>query len=209
MFGRILYSIVIFIISILARLIFRLKVSGIENIPSSGGVIIAANHLSYLDIPLLGYSLNRPANFIGKKGLFTIPVVGTLLRLLGGIPIDREKVDRTALREIIKRLNSGNIVVIYPEGTRSLNGRLQPGKPGVGFIIRMSGKKVVPAAITGTDKAMPVGSRRIKPYPVTIRFGKPLDLSNVVKGPSDESLDVKITKEIMNNISALLDTKSV
>jgi len=88
---RILYRIVIACISILARLIFKIRVSGIENIPVSGGVIIAANHASYLDIPLLGYSLNRPANFIGKKELFTIPVAGAILRLLGGIPIDREK----------------------------------------------------------------------------------------------------------------------
>ena len=84
-----LYSIAVLIISIFARVFFRLKVSGVENIPLSGGVIIAANHFSYLDIPLLSYGLNRPANFIGKKQLFTIPVAGTLLRLLGGIPIDR------------------------------------------------------------------------------------------------------------------------
>src|SRR4030066_1819462 len=158
-----LYSIAVLIISIFARVFFRLKVSGVEKIPLSGGVIIAANHFSYLDIPLLSYGLNRPANFGGKKQLFTIPIVGTLLRLLGAIPIDREKIDRSAIREIMKKLNSGNVVVIYPEGTRSLNGKLQAGKPGVGFIVRMSGKKVVPAAIIGTDKAMPSGGWILRP----------------------------------------------
>ncbi len=216
MAGRILYSIVIAVISLLARFIFRLKVSGIENIPVTGGVIIAANHLSYLDIPLLGYSLNRPANFIGKKELFTIPVVGSILRLLGGIPINREKTDRSAIREIMKKLKSGNVVVIYPEGTRSLNGRLQAGKHGVGFIVRMSCSKVVPAAIAGTDKAMPSGSWFIRPYPVTIRFGKLLDFSDNVSrkdrvgmGFSSEvqSTDSTITQVIMDNIADLLEAK--
>ncbi|MEK6560298.1 MAG: lysophospholipid acyltransferase family protein [Nitrospirota bacterium] len=198
--SRIFYVIVIYFIAIFARLFFRVRVSGVENIPTSGGVIVAANHVSYLDIPLLAYSLIRPANFIAKKELFTIPVLGTLLRLLGAIPIDREKIDRSALREITKKLNSGNVVVIYPEGTRSLNGKLQAGKPGVGFIVRMSGKKVVPAAIIGTDKAMPSGSWFLRPYPVTIRFGKPLDFSEWKE-------DVKITKVVMDNIAGLLDSK--
>ena len=198
--SRIFYVIAIYFIAIFARLFFRIKVSGVENIPTSGGVIVAANHASYLDIPLLAYSLIRHANFIAKKELCTIPVLGTLLRLLGAIPIDREKIDRPAIREIMKKLNSGNVVVIYPEGTRSLNGKLQAGKPGVGFIVRMSGKKVVPAAIIGTDKAMPSGSWFLRPYPVTIRFGKPLDFSEWKE-------DVKITKVIMDNIAGLLDSK--
>jgi len=198
--SRIFYIIVIYFISIFARLVFRVRVSGVENIPTSGGVIVAANHVSFLDIPLLAYSLIRHANFIAKKELCTIPVLGTLLRLLGAIPIDREKIDRPAIREIIKKLNSGNVVVIYPEGTRSLNGKLQAGKPGVGFIVRLSGKKVVPAAIIGTDKAMPSGSWFLRPYPVTIRFGKPLDFSEWKE-------DVKITKVIMDNIAGLLDSK--
>lgn len=198
--SRIFYVIVIYLIAIFARLFFRVRVSGAENIPTSGGVIVAANHVSCLDIPLLAHSLIRPANFIAKKELFTIPVLGTLLRLLGAIPIDREKPDRSALREITKKLNSGNVVVIYPEGTRSLNGKLQAGKPGVGLIVRMSGKKVVPAAIIGTDKAMPSGSWFLRPYPVTIRFGKPLDFSEWKE-------DVKITKVVMDNIAGLLDSK--
>src|SRR3990172_747407 len=200
-----LYSIAVLIISIFARLLFRLKVSGVENIPLSGGVIIAANHFSYLDIPLLSYGLNRPANFIGKKQLFTIPVAGTLLRLLGGIPIDREKIDRSALREIMKKLNSGNVVVIYPEGTRSHDGRLQPGKPGVGFIVRMSGKKVVPTAILGTDKAMPSGSWFIRPSPVTIRFGEPLDFHENSSKNEKQYDDSRITQEIMGKIAVLLE----
>jgi 1-acyl-sn-glycerol-3-phosphate acyltransferase len=209
-FNEMLYTIAHAIISILAKLLFRLKVTGQENIPEDGGVIIASNHLSYLDIPLLACSIKRPVNFIGKRELFTVPLLGSLLRILGGIPINREKIDRTALREIIKRLNAGNIIVIYPEGMRSLNGRLQPGKPGVGLIVRMSGKRVVPAAVQGTDKAMPAGSWLIRPAPVSIKFGRPLDFSeHGTKGLfSDEieGTELTITKIIMDNIAALLKT---
>ncbi|MBI5755770.1 MAG: 1-acyl-sn-glycerol-3-phosphate acyltransferase [Nitrospirae bacterium] len=188
--GRILYTIAHVIIFILAKLLFSLKVTGQENIPENGGVIIASNHLSYMDIPIMACSIKRPVNFIGKRELFSIPILGSLFRILGGIPIDREKIDRTALREIIKRLNAGSIIVIYPEGTRSLNGRLQPGKPGVGLFVRMSGKRVVPAAIQGTDKAMPAGSWLIRPAPVSIKFGRPLDFSEFGRkeGFSDEPL---------------------
>lgn len=203
--GRIFYSIVVFIISIFARGVFKTRVTGIENIPLSGGVIIAANHISYLDIPLLSYALNRHADFVGKKQLFAIPLLGSLLLLLGAIPIDRDKVDRTALREIVKRLNSGKIIVIYPEGTRSPDGRLQPGKPGVGFLVRMSGKKVIPTAIIGTDKAMPSGSWFIRPRPVTIRFGKPLDFSIGSGSLTMQGADSRITEEIMGEIADLLE----
>ncbi|MCC7203079.1 MAG: 1-acyl-sn-glycerol-3-phosphate acyltransferase [Nitrospirae bacterium] len=220
MAAHILNFITRFIISFFARFIFRLRISGAENIPVSGGVIVASNHLSYLDIPLMGYSLKRPAYFIGKKELFTLPFVGAFLRALGGIPIDRERPGRTAIRNIMKRLNSGAIVVIYPEGTRSPDGRLQAGKPGVGFIVRMSGKQVIPAAITGTDKAMHSGSWFIRPHPVTIRFGNPLDFSKKLLSRSDrdrvraglltdqkQGTDAIITNTIMHDIAALLEQK--
>lgn len=142
---------------------------------------------------------------MGKKDLFHIPVISTLFRMLGGFPIDREKLDRTALREAVRRLKAGRVIVIYPEGRRSIDGKLQSGKPGIGIIVRMSGKKVVPAAIQGTDKAMPVGKWLIRPAPVTIRFGKPLDFSRLIKkGDEKESIE-KITKTVMDSIAALIE----
>lgn len=198
------YSFVCFLIGLFARTIFRIRIIGWENIPRTGGVIIAANHLSNLDIPLLAYSIGRDADFMGKKELFSIPVIGTLLRMLGGFPVDREKLDRTALREAIKRLKMGKVLVIYPEGTRSIDGRLQPGKSGVGLIVRMSGFKVIPTAIIGTDRALPPGRWMIRPAAVTIKFGMPIDFSSMI----EDKVDVeKITNVIMENISTLLDPK--
>lgn len=201
------YSFVCFLIGLFARTIFRIRIIGWENIPRTGGVIVAANHLSYLDIPFLGYSIGRGANFMGKKELFSIPVLGRLLLLLGAIPVDRGKLDRTALREAVKSLKSGKVLVIYPEGTRSIDGRLQPGKPGVGMIVKMSKALVIPAAIIDTDKAMPPGRFMIKPVRVTIKFGRPIDFSSMIEDKIEKVDIEKITTVIMDNISALLDTK--
>ncbi len=198
-----------FFIGIISRLFLRVRILGLENIPKNDGVIIAANHLSYLDIPLLGYSvyrMGRRADFMGKKELFTVPILGSFLRLLGGFPIDRERVDRAALREAVKRLRSGRIVVIYPEGRRSRDGRLQSGKPGIGIIVRMSGKKVIPVAIQGTDKAMPVGKWVLRQAPVTIRFGPPLSFSHLINGGSEKENIEQITKSIMDHIAAIIES---
>src|SRR3989449_7621674 len=120
-------------VRLLATGLFRLRVSGAHHVPRTGGVLIAANHASYLDIPILGCALPRQASFIGRMDLFS-GIVGTILLYLGWIPIRRERVDRKAFDEAVRRLKAGHVVVIYPEGTRSPNGRLQPGKPGIGMI---------------------------------------------------------------------------
>ncbi|HAS18352.1 MAG TPA: 1-acyl-sn-glycerol-3-phosphate acyltransferase [Nitrospiraceae bacterium] len=199
-----LYSIAYVLVAIISRIYFRLHITGRENIPKEGGVIIASNHLSYLDIPLLGYSIGRRADYMGKRELFNIPIISYLLRTLGGFPIDRDKLDRAALKDAVKRLKSGRVIVVYPEGTRSRDSILQPGKPGVGIIVKMSGAKVVPAAIQGTDRAMPIGAWLIRPAKVTVKFGKPLDFNNLAKSGNEKEGVEMITKTIMENISTLL-----
>ena len=199
-----LYSIAYVLVAIISRIYFRLHITGRENIPKEGGVIIASNHLSYLDIPLLGYSIGRRADYMGKRELFNIPIISYLLRTLGGFPIDRDKLDRAALKDAVKRLKSGRVIVVYPEGTRSRDSILQPGKPGVGIIVKMSGAKVVPAAIQGTDRAMPIGAWFIRPAKVTVKFGKPLDFNNLAKSGNEKEGVEMITKTIMENISTLL-----
>jgi len=200
-----LYTIAYLFVAVVARLFFRIRIIGRENIPREGGVIVAANHSSYLDIPLLGYSIGRRADYMGKKELFNIPILSTIFRRLGGFPVDRNRFDRTALREAIRRLESGRVLVIYPEGRRSMDGKLQPGKPGIGIIVKMSGKKVVPAAIQGTEKAMPPGKWMIRPAQVTIRFGRPLDFGDLVKRGNEKEGIEEITRIIMKNIGGLLE----
>ncbi len=159
----------------LARLLLRLKVIGAQNVPAKGGVIIAANHLSYMDIPLIGCSLSRRADFVGKSELFSRRWVNFFFRRLGGFPIRRSGVDRLAIDEAVRRLKAGRAVVFYPEGRRSEDGRLSRAKPGIGMVAAKARVPIVPALIEGTDKVLPKGSWRIRLHPVTIKFGPPLN----------------------------------
>jgi len=152
----------------LARGLLRVRVIGAEHVPEDGPVIVAANHASYFDIPLLGISLARQADYLAKRELFALPPVGALLRALGGVPVKRGGIDRAAMAEVARRLAAGRLLVIYPEGTRSRTGILGPARPGIGRIVAESRAVVVPVFIRGTRPLRPFGE-------VTLRFGTPLD----------------------------------
>jgi len=152
----------------LARGLLRMRVIGADQVPDEGPVIVAANHASYFDIPLLGISLARQADYLAKRELFALPLVGALLRMLGGVPVKRGGVDRAAMTEVARRLAAGRLLVIYPEGTRSRTGILGPPRPGIGWIVAESKAQVVPVFIRGTRGLRPFGE-------VTLCFGEPLD----------------------------------
>jgi 1-acyl-sn-glycerol-3-phosphate acyltransferase len=205
----VLYWTVWIIVRASARLLFRLRVSGQDHIPRTGGVLIAANHASYLDIPILGCALPRQASFIGRMDLFS-GIVGTLLRYLGWIPIRRERVDRKAFDEAIRRLKAGHVVVIYPEGSRSPDGRLRPGKPGIGMIAAAAGCPVVPALLEGTYEALPPGASWIRVRPIKVIFGQPIDFSAVLEPENEDTKKViyqQMSEEIMDRIAALRQEK--
>jgi 1-acyl-sn-glycerol-3-phosphate acyltransferase len=193
--GNILYAIAWVLVNVVARLFFRLRVIGQHHIPREGGVLIAANHVSYTDIPFLGCAMRRRANFIAKAELFNNPVVGWFYRTMGGMPIERGSISRDKLSEAIRRLDSGKLVVIYPEGARSKDGRLRPGMRGIGLIVALTGVPVVPAYISGTDKVMPVGSKWVRFHPVAILFGEPLDFSGLLK----QSLPSQVTHKMISD----------
>jgi 1-acyl-sn-glycerol-3-phosphate acyltransferase len=164
-----------------ATVLFRLRVSGQHHIPKTGGVLIAANHASYLDIPVLGCGIRRRASFMGRMDLFSGPV-GWLMRYLGWIPIRRERVDRGGFEEAVNRIKAGGAVIIYPEGGRTEDGRLQPGKPGIGMIVAATGCPVIPAHLNGTFDVLPPGARWIRLRPVRVTFGEPMEFSARLKG---------------------------
>lgn len=157
-----------------AKWYLRLEVVGLEHFPKTGGVLVAGNHVSYLDIPMLGCALARPADFMGKRELFRHPVVGWIYRRLGGFPIRRGGVTKDSLAEAVRRLQAGRVVVIYPEGRISETGDLLPPKLGFGLVVERAGVPVVPVYMTGTDAAMPRGRRWIWPRPVKVFIGPPL-----------------------------------
>ena len=196
-----LYRIAHIMVRTLAKIFFRLRVVGGANVPKEGGVVVAANHNSYWDIPLLGCSLSRRADNIAKNELFRNRIVAFIFRRLGGFPVRRGTIDRAAIGEAVGRLKAGRLLAIYPEGTRSKDGRLLPPKPGIGMVVAQSGAKVVPAFIRGT------GPARLF-HPVTIVFGKPLDFKDQVdlaekEGRNLKEVYVTISQVVMGQIAQL------
>lgn len=155
---------------------FRIKVSGAENIPKSGGFILASNHLSYLDPAVLAIACPREVNFMAKKELFNIPFLSNLISALGAFPVKRNTADISALKEAMKRVNAGNGLLVFPEGSRKEGATDLEPQAGVGFIAAKLNAFVIPAFISGTDIALPKGSKFIKPAKVSVTFGEQIYL---------------------------------
>lgn len=159
----------------LVLVIFHLRVKGIENLPKKGGCIIASNHISYLDPPLLGFAARRELYYLAKEGLFkeVNKFFTWLITTYNAIPLRREGVDLRAIKQVLYLLRRGQALVLFPEGTRSKSGRLLPPKPGLGFIAWHAGVPVVPAYIRGANaRIVDILLGREK---ITITFGTPFD----------------------------------
>ncbi|MFN4226823.1 MAG: lysophospholipid acyltransferase family protein [Candidatus Ratteibacteria bacterium] len=171
---------------------FLIKIKGKENFPKKGGFIIAANHLSYLDPPTIGYVCPRKIYYMAKSSLFDVKILSPLVSILGAIPIDRESKMPLSLRKIIEILKKGEGVVFFPEGTRSRDGLIKEPKPGIGFVALKSRVPVIPLRLKGTDKALPINSKFIKLKKIEVIIGKPLYFD---KG-SYEEISKRIIEEI-------------
>lgn len=199
-----LYVIGRFLFRTLFFLIFRWRVEGVENIPQTGGVLLVANHASYLDPPLLGSAASRPVHFMAKAELFKIPVLSWALPRVKAFPVRRGAADRSAIRTSIELLRQGEVVGIFPEGTRTPTGQLLPPQRGAGLIAVRAGVPVVPVGLVGTFR--PFGFRKGLPRinRLVVRFGKPIDVSEYVSGESKDAVD-GINRRMMQEIEALLD----
>jgi 1-acyl-sn-glycerol-3-phosphate acyltransferase len=194
----------------LLRGMFRPWVRGLENIPSEGGAILASNHLAVIDSFVLPLVVSRKILFIAKAEYFTgTGIKGRLkagfFRGIGSIPVDRGggKAGEAALRKGLEVLQSGNLFGIYPEGTRSPDGRLYRGKTGVARLALESGAPVVPVAMIGTDEAQPIGQVIPKPMRIGIVIGEPLDFSRYKGMENDRFILRSVTDEIMYALMTL------
>jgi 1-acyl-sn-glycerol-3-phosphate acyltransferase len=153
---------------------------GEENIPATGPLIIAPNHLSNLDPPLVGCAQNRrQLTFMAKEELFEVPVFGRLIRSLGAFPIRRGETDTRSIREAIARLGEGRALLVFPEGSRGDGRSLRALNRGVGVLARRTGAAVVPVGIAGTEIVLPRGRRRPTRAPMKVAFGKPFTYAEV------------------------------
>lgn len=156
---------------------FRWRVDFADRVPPVGGVILAPNHASFLDPPLVGAALHRPVTYLARKSLFRFPPVGWLLRQYHCIPVDREAAAPVGLRTLWEHLQAGQAVLLFPEGTRSPDGRIQPAQTGLGLLVVRSQAPVIPVRIQGTFEALSRHCVWPRPRPVRIVFGSPLDFA--------------------------------
>ena len=157
------------------QLKYHFHVEGEKNVPDEGGFILAANHCSYLDPPVVACAVsNRIIHFMGRDTLLSNPVARWYFPHIGLIPLDRTRGDLGALRTAVNLLKSGYGVCLFPEGTRSTDGKLHVAKGGIGFLMARGGAPVVPMHITGTFEAMPKGSSKLRPAHIVARIGPPI-----------------------------------
>ncbi len=194
----------------LLKLIFRPQVEGLSNVPGSGPVILACNHLSFSDSIFTPLIVDRRVTFVAKAEYFTGKgIKGWLMRQFflstGTIPVDRSggKAAQAALDTLLRVLREGGIAGIYPEGTRSPDGRLYRGKTGVARLALESGAVVVPVALLNTDEIQPTGRLVPTIKRVRMRFGHPLDFSRYAGTKGDRFVERAITDEIMYELMAL------
>ena len=162
------------LIKLVGRIFFRLRVVHRERMINHGPVILASNHESYLDPPLVGSVADRAIFFLARKSLLAGPFFGWLLPKLNVIPVDQEGNDRSALKALIRILRSGEGTLVFPEGERTFDGRLRPALPGLGFVIAKTLAPVVPMRIFGAREAWPRGSGRVRFRPITVVVGQPI-----------------------------------
>ena len=190
----------------LLRFFYRVRVEGIEHLPEVGGVILASNHVSFSDSIFLPLVLRRRVTFVAKAEYFDDPKTAWIFRALGQIPIKRTggSASQGALDAASEVLQAGGLFGIYPEGTRSPDGRLYRGRTGVARLALSNHVPVVAVAMVGTREAQPIGQVRPNPFrPVTVRFSRPLDFRRYEARAEDPTVLRRITDEIMFELRSL------
>jgi 1-acyl-sn-glycerol-3-phosphate acyltransferase len=182
----------------------RWRVFHPERVPPTGPVILASNHASILDPPLVGSGLSRPCSFLARETLFKRGFVRWLLLKWQAVPIDRDGGGPTGMKRILEALENGRAIILFPEGTRTRDGNLQPVRSGVGLLVIKSNAPVVPVRVWGTFESMPRGVHFPRPARVAVKYGEPLDFTELRKEARECSKERlrQIYQEIAERIMA-------
>src|SRR2546421_12335100 len=188
---------------LVGRLFFRLRVVHRERMLQDGPVILAMNHQSYLDPPLAGITCDRAVYFLARRTLLDVPLLGRLLPKLNVIPVNQEGIDRSALKALIRVLKAGNAALVFPEGSRTPDGSLQPAQPGLGLVIAKTRAPVVPMRIFGAHNVWPIHGKLRFSGKITIVVGEPIYFSDVDLEGEGKDLYSRLSQRVMDAIVTL------
>ena len=182
-------------------LLFRFRAYGTENVPERGGFILASNHQSYLDPVFCGLALKRRLHFVARDSLFHNRFFASLIYSLNAIPVKRDRADVSTMRTVIARLKEGHGVCLFPEATRTSDGRIQPFKPGFGLLCRRANAVVVPVLLDGAFECWPRYRKVFSAGRVTICYGEAITLAQI-EAVGDQELAELVTRRLrdMQNI---------
>jgi 1-acyl-sn-glycerol-3-phosphate acyltransferase len=197
------YFVVYNLTRFIARVFFRFRVLHPERVIQEGPVILAMNHQSYLDPPFAGISCHRAIYFLARKTLLDIPLLGWILPKLNVIFVDQEGSDRSALKAVIRILRENQGALVFPEGSRTLDGKLQPSQPGIGLVIAKTLAPVVPMRIFGAHEALPRGGGKLRFCSVTIVVGEPLHFTAADLEGTNRQIYPRLSQRVMDAIAAL------
>lgn len=188
---------------------FRWRIYHRERVPAEGPVILASNHASFLDPPLVGSALPRPINYLARESLFRFPLVGAILRSWNAVPVDREGGGAKGLKMILDRLLAGGGIILFPEGTRTRDGQLQPARSGIGLTVIKSTAPVVPVRVFGTYEAYGRHLKIPRPKRVAVKYGRPMLFealraeARTCSKPRLKAIYQQVADEIMAEIAKL------
>jgi len=187
----------------LGRTFYDFRVVHRERIIEEGGAILAMNHESYLDPPLAGIACHRELFYLARKTLLDWPILGPILPKLNVVPVDQDRADMSALKTVIKHVRAGEATVIFPEGSRTLDGNLLPAQPGLGLVIAKTLAPVVPMRIFGAHKAFPRGGKPTIFKPITLVVGEPMYFTKADLVGANREVYQRLSERVMARIAAI------
>ncbi len=188
---------------LIARAYFSFEVVHGERIIDTGGALLAMNHQSFLDPPLAGICCKREIHFLARKSLLDWPVLGPILPKLNVVPVNQERADMSALKTVIKLVKAGHCTIIFPEGGRTEDGKLQPAQAGIGLVIAKTLVPVVPMRIFGAYDAYPMGAKFPKPKKIIIVVGEPIHFTEADLQGEGRDLYQRLSERVMQRIAAI------
>ncbi len=200
---RVFYLSLVFILRSIFKLLFRVKTYNFENIPSQGKLILCSNHVSYIDPVMIGAFINRYIYFMAKVELFENRLLSAVVTFLNAFPVNRTATDRSSIRTAVEVLKEGQMLALFPEGTRSVNGIIREGKKGVGLISVMSKAPIMPVAIKNTNKIVQKPKKRLFFPKVKMMAGSLIEVDEIIEKYPKKKATAIIVSKVMDEIKKL------